>query len=79
MGAEIEYYALVRLLNLNNQVHDLENRLLAAPLPGGLLPQGLAGPDPGASPIAGMQEEIAQGVRASLAACWLGMSNGDEP
>jgi len=70
MGVNLEYVTLARLLTLNNQVHDLESQLLAVSLPTGLLSPGPASPN--SSPIANIQEEIAQGVRASLAACWLG-------
>jgi hypothetical protein len=63
--------ALTRLLSLNNRVHDLENQLLQLPVEvvGGQVYAGT----PGTSSIAQMQEEIDQGVRASLMTCWLGM------
>jgi hypothetical protein len=69
----MEYSALVRLLSLNNQVHDLENRLLASPLPRDHRSPGPAWPDPSSSPIAGMQEEIAQGWECPPA------TNGSRP
>ena len=73
MSNSLSVPALTRLLSLNNRVHDLENQLLQVELPvevvGG---QVYTGP-PGTSSIAQMQEEIDQGVRASLMTCWLGM------
>tara|TARA_B100000315_G_scaffold246702_1_gene274333 strand:- start:1761 stop:1958 length:198 start_codon:yes stop_codon:yes gene_type:complete len=59
-------------LTLNNHVHDLQNRLLGTTVP--RLPRGaLLRPEIAlSSPIANMQDEIDQGVRASLATCWLG-------
>jgi hypothetical protein len=70
MSANIQYPALARLLTLNNQVHDLENQLLAVPVPA---TAGSRVSIPGTVDIAEMQERIDQGVRASLTTCWLGM------
>ena len=71
MSNSLSVPALTRLLSLNNRVHDLENQLLQVELPvvGGQVYTGT----PGTSSIAQMQEEIDQGVRASLMTCWLGM------
>lgn len=70
--------ALTRLLSLNNRVHDLENQLRQAPLPVEVVGGQARAVSPGASSIAQMQEEIDQGVRASLITCWLGMDAGQE-
>lgn len=75
MSYKMEYSVLTRLLTLNNQVHDLENQLMTESLPS--LPEQ---PEPvmtsaSANRIAEMQDRIAQGVRASLATCWLGDSD----
>ena len=74
MGDRLEYTVLTRLLTLNNQVHDLENQLMTESVPD--LPQGLGlvMTASGANRIAEMQDQIAQGVRASLTTCWLGAS-----
>jgi hypothetical protein len=78
MNSSLPYSALTRLLTLNNQVHDLQNRLLGATVP--RLPrEALLRPESGlGSPIAKMQDEIDQGVRASLATCWLGTDEDPE-
>ena len=78
MNDSLQYSALTRLLTLNNQVHDLRNQLL-----GTSVPQDRRGaqPRPGVAipnSIARMQDEIDQGVRASLATCWLGMTGEPE-
>ncbi len=78
MNSSLQYSTLTRLLTLNNRVHDLRNQLLGAALPlewRGTQPRPEAAPS---SPIAQMQEEIDQGVRASLTTCWLGMSGEPE-
>ncbi len=82
MNGSLQYSALTRLLTLNNQVHDLENRMLAEKVPTG------PGPDVGASKvsdqmvsgsrIAEIQDEIDRFARASLATCWLGNSNAED-
>ena len=63
--------ALTRLLSLNNRVHDLENQLLQLPVQ--VVGGQVYAESPGTSSIAQIQEEIDQGVRASLITCWLGM------
>lgn len=71
MSDRLEHTLLTRLLTLNNQVHDLENQLMGQAVP--TLPEYPEGvmTSPGSSRIAEMQDRIAQGVRASLTACWL--------
>ena len=63
MYGSLRYPSFTRLLALNNQVHDLENRLLAEPV---RVPS-LAGP----GRVAELQDEIDRGTRATLALCWL--------
>ena len=77
MQSSPQYPALARLLALNNQVHDLENQLLGVVVPGVPLEPAAAGSISETSPIAALQEEIARGARASLAACWLSMPGDD--
>ena len=78
MDSGLPYPALTRLLSLNNRVHDLENQLRRVTLPVGVV-GGQAGAGTLAdNSIAQMQEEIDQGVRASLMTCWLGMGAGPE-
>ncbi len=74
MDVNLEYSTLTRLLTLNNRVHDMENRLLALSVPMGPPPLEFTAPAPGSNCVAALQEGIAQGVRASLTACWLGAS-----
>ena len=76
MNGSLHYSALTRLLTLNNQVHDLESRMLTESVP--LSVMGLAVSDQvvSGSRIAEIQDEIDQAIRASLATCWL--SNSDE-
>lgn len=67
MNGSVQYSTLTRLLALNNESHDLQNRLLEQPLgPGGL------------GRIAEMQDQIAQVQRASLATCWLDDSDDED-
>ena len=73
MSSSTQYVTLTKLLTLNNQVHDLENKLLGVAVPGGGDESVIAAAAPMSSRIAELQEEIDQGVRASLATCWLGM------
>ena len=73
MSSSAQYVTLTRLLVLNNQVHDLENQLLGVVVPRGGEKPVVAVAAPMSSQIAELQEEIDQGVRASLATCWLGM------
>jgi hypothetical protein len=73
MSSSLQYSALTRLLTLNNQVHDLENQLRGvAVIQGGVRLDHLT-QAPVSNRIADAQEEIDQGVRASLATCWLGL------
>ena len=78
MNGSLQYSALTRLLTLNNQVHDLQNLILAEPVPA--VPEGLEHLDreAPASRIAGLQDEIDRFARASLAACWLGNSDAED-
>ena len=73
MSSSAQYVTLTRLLVLNNRVHDLENQLLGVVVPGGREKPVVTVAAPMSSQIAELQEEIDQGVRASLATCWLGM------
>ena len=73
MSSSAQYVTLTRLLVLNNRVHDLENQLLGVAVPGGREKPVADVAAPMYSQIAELQEEIDQGVRASLATCWLGM------
>ena len=78
MNGSLQYSALPRLLTLNNQVHDLENQMLAVVLPtrtGGAV---ISNQTPSGSSIAEIQEEIDQTTRASLATCWLGNADDNE-
>ena len=68
---------LTRLLILNNDVHDLENQLRYKKLPRLCLEHHIRFETDKINDIARMQDEMDQGVRASLATCWLGMSNGE--
>jgi hypothetical protein len=78
MNSSLPYSALTRLLTLNNQVHDLQNRLLGTTVPR-LQTETLLRPEIAPlSSIAKMQDEIDQGVRASLATCWLGTDEDPE-
>ncbi len=78
MNNGLPFPALTRLLSLNNRVHDLENQLRRVTLPvevaGGQASAGTLAPNS----IAQMQEEIDQGVRASLITCWLGTGAGPD-
>ena len=73
MSNSLSVPALTRLLSLNNRVHDLENQLLQVELPVEVVGGQVYAGTPGTSCIAQMQEEIDQGVRASLMTYWLGM------
>ena len=78
MNGSLQYSALTRLLTLNNQVHDLENQMLAVAVPT-LIPDDVASNYvPANNRIAEIQEEIDQTTRASLATCWLGNADNDE-
>ena len=78
MNGSLQYSALTRLLTLNNQVHDLESRMLTESVP--LSVMGLAVSDQvvSGSRIAEIQDEIDQAIRASLATCWLSISDEEE-
>ena len=90
MSASLPYSTLVRLLTLNNQVHDLENRMMGVELqqvrvrpdvpeaPEAPEAPEFSGRATGANRIAEIQEEIDRGVRASLTACWLGLPGDPE-
>ena len=78
MNNDLSYPALTRLLSLNNRVHDLENQLRRVTLPVELVGAQAGAGSLAANSIAQMQEEIDQGVRASLITCWLGMGAGPE-
>ena len=75
MSSSAQYSALTRLLTLNNQVHDLENKMRVVALHRGgvVVRTDSQSAAPGNSRIAEMQEEIDRGVRASLTTCWLGL------
>ena len=78
MNNGLPFPALTRLLTLNNRVHDLENQLRRETLP----VEVVGGQDLAATlmvnTIAQIQEQIDQGVRASLMTCWLGMGADPE-
>ena len=71
MNGILQYSTLSRLMDLNNQVHDLKHRIMEEPV---LWSAGSDRP----SRIAEIQEEIERRTRASLALCWLADPN-DEP
>ncbi len=68
-----QYSGLSRLLDLNNQVHDLERQILQEPVPLAAAVRNAGEDSPSLSQIASMQEEIDQGCRASLVTCWLAL------
>ena len=82
MNGSLQYSALTRLLTLNNQVHDLENQMLAVPVPtytiSVVISDQMTSHATSGSRIAEIQEKIDQATRASLATCWLGNSDDDE-
>ena len=78
MNGSLQYSALTRLLTLNNQVHDLENQVLAVELPTRTADAVISNQTPSGSRIAEIQEEIDQATRASLATCWLGNAGDNE-
>ena len=73
MNSGLPFPALTRLLSLNNRVHDLENQLRRVTLPVGVVAGQAGAGTLAANSIAQIQDEIDQGVRASLITCWLGM------
>jgi hypothetical protein len=70
-----QYSGLSRLLDLNNQVHDLEKQILREPVPLAEAVRDAGENSPSPSHIASMQEEIDRGGRASLVTCWFGLPN----
>ena len=76
MNGSLQYSALTRLLTLNNQVHDLESRMLTESVPLSVMGLTVSDQAVSGSRIAEIQDEIDQAIRASLATCWL--SNSDE-
>ena len=78
MNGSLQYSALTRLLTLNNQVHDLENEMLAESVPVGARGAMIAAQMASGSRIAEIQEEIDRTTRASLATCWLGNSDDED-
>ena len=76
MNGSLQYSALTRLLTLNNQVHDLESRMLTESVPLSVMGLVVSDQAVSGSRIAEIQDEIDQAIRASLATCWL--SNSDE-
>ena len=78
MNGSLQYSALARILTLNNHIHDLENKILAVKVP--TVFGGVGQSNMGSSnvSIAGIQEEIDQSMRASLATCWLGNEDEEE-
>ena len=78
MNGSLQYSALTRLLTLNNQVHDLENRMLSVLVPDILVGQVISEQMVAGSRIAEIQNEIDEAARASLATCWLGNADADD-
>ena len=78
MNGSLQYSALARLLTLNNQVHDLENQMLAVALPTHTAGAVISNQMLSGSSIAEIQDEIDQATRASLATCWLGNAGDNE-
>ena len=78
MSGILQYTALTRLLTLNNQVHDLENQMLAESVPVGARGAIISAQMASGSRIAEIQEEIDRTTRASLATCWLGNADSED-
>ena len=78
MNGSLQYSALARVLTLNNQIHDLENQILAVELPSCTVSVSGCHEGESNSRIAEIQEEIDQATRASLATCWLGNTDDEE-
>ena len=77
MNSGLSQSALCRLLVLSNRAYDLDIQLRNMHLPGGHLGQlEPAVFTPG--PIADLQDEIDQTVRAGLVTCWLADSTEPE-
>ena len=77
MNGSLQYSALARILTLSNHIHDLENQILAVKVPA-VFGGGQSNVGSSNVSIAGIQEEIDQAMRASLATCWLGNENEEE-
>ena len=73
MNDSLQYHALARLLAQNNQVHDLEGQLQRESVPSLYDDGNPRRDDAPLNRIAAIQEEIDQGVRATLVTCWLGL------
>ena len=78
MNGSLQYFALTRLLTLNYQVHDLENRMMAETVPDVPVGAELFDRMFSGNRIAEIQDEIDRIARASLATCWLGNSNSED-
>lgn len=78
MNGSLQYSALTRLLTLNNQVHDLENQMMAETVPAVPVGSELMDRMFSGNRIAEIQDEIDRFARASLATCWLGNSNPED-
>ena len=78
MNGSLQYSALTRLLTLNNQVHDLENQMLAETVPAVPVGSELMDRMFSGNRIAEIQDEIDRAARASLATCWLGNAHADD-
>ena len=78
MNGSLQYSALSRLLSLNNQAHDLENKMLTETVP--VVPEGAELMDRmfAGNRIAEMQDQIDQVVRSSVATVWLGNANRED-
>ena len=77
MNGSLHYSALTRLLTLNNQVHDLENKILTESVPVGAMGSMTSAQMASRSRIAQIQEEIDRTARTSLTICWLGNSDAE--
>ena len=77
MNNSLLYPVLARLLAQNNQVHDWENQLHRESLPPARDEADTYQGEAPLSRIAVMQDEIDQGVRASLVTSWFGLP--DDP
>ena len=78
MNGSLQYSALTRLLTLNNQVHDLENQLMAETVPDVPVGAELFDRMFSGNRIAEIQDEIDRIDRTSLATCWLGNLNSED-
>ena len=77
MNSSLSQSALCRLLVLNNKAYDLDIQLRNMHLPAGLGDQRESAVfTPG--PIADLQDDIDQTVRAGLVTCWLADAAGPE-